>query len=109
MNIYIGNLALDTTEEELMQEFLVFGKVLSIRLMNDIDIGSGQNHGYGFVEMALKSEGETAITSLKGSLLRGRVIDVVSALPLSDSKPTGLINRRRGRKPLSRFAGDKVY
>ena len=103
MNIYVGNLALEMTEDELRQEFIAFGQVTSVNMMNDKYIGSGQLRGYGFVEMALKSEGETAITSLKGKTLRGRVIDVIAALPLSDNTGTGSLNSRKG----SRFDGKR--
>ncbi len=84
MNIYVGNLALDVTEEELRQEFVAFGAVTSVVIMNDRYIGSGQAKGYGFVEMASKSEGEAAITSLKGKRIRSQVIDAIAALPLSN-------------------------
>ena len=86
MNIYVGNLSLDVTEEELRREFIAFGAVLSVVLMNDKYIGSGQPRGYGFVEMTSKSEGATAITNLIGKKLRDRVIDIVEALPLSDKR-----------------------
>ena len=101
MNIYVGNLSLEVTEEELRREFTAFGEVLSVTIMNDKYIGSGQPKGYGFVEMASKSEGEAAITSLNGKILRDRVIDVVEALPLSEKSDTGFLHRRRG----GRFSG----
>jgi RNA recognition motif-containing protein len=84
MNIYVGNLSLAVTEEELRREFGAFGEVTSVVILNDKYIGSGQTRGYGFVEMAAKSQGEAAITNLKGKRLKSRVIDVVEALPLSD-------------------------
>lgn len=95
MNIYVGNLSLDVTDEELRREFMAFGEVLSVTIMNDKYRGSGQSKGYGFVEMASKSEGEAAITSLNGKRLRDRVIDVVGALPLSDKSTTGFLHSRR--------------
>ena len=94
MNIYVGNLSLDITKEELRREFMVFGEVISVVIMNDKYIGSGQTRGYGFVEMASKSEGEAAITSLKGKGLGSQVIDVVEALPLSDKRGIGLLQGR---------------
>ena len=94
MNIYVGNLSPDVTEEELRREFIAFGAVISVVIMNDKYIGSGQTRGYGFVEMASKSEGEAAITSLKGKGQKSRVIDVVGALPLSDKSS---IEPLRGR------------
>jgi RNA recognition motif-containing protein len=51
MNIYIGNLSLEATEEELRQRFAAFGEVLSVSIMDDKYIGSGQTRGYAFVEM----------------------------------------------------------
>jgi RNA recognition motif-containing protein len=88
MNIYVGNLPLEMTEEELRGEFTAFGEVVAVTIMNDKYIGSGQPRCYGFVEMTLKSEGTAAIASLNGKKLRNRVVDVVEALPLSDKKGT---------------------
>jgi RNA recognition motif-containing protein len=56
-NIYAGNLSLEVTAEELRQQFAAFGEVLSVSIMNDKYIGSGQTRGYAFVEMSSKSEG----------------------------------------------------
>ncbi len=95
MNIYIGNLSLEVTKEELRQEFMAFGEVVSITIMNDKYIGSGQSKGYGFVEMPLKSEGEAAITALNQKALRHMMINVIEALPLSDHKDEGFPYSRR--------------
>ncbi len=101
MNIYVGNLPLELTENELRQEFMRFGEVLSVTIMNDKYIGSGQMWGYGFVEMASKSEAQAAISNLTGKAIEGRVINVVEALPLSNTKsfPSRSIGRfsRNGR------------
>jgi len=85
MNIYVGNLSLEVTEEELQTEFMAFGEVISVTIMNDKYIGSGQSRGYGFVEMPSPSEGQAAITALNGKTLKHRTIDVIRALPLSDN------------------------
>jgi len=106
MNIYVGNLSLEMTEDELRNEFTEFGEVISVTIMNDRYIGSGQLRGYGYVEMASKSEGAVAIANLEGKMLRDRVINVVEALPLSDKHGTmghdirinNRSNRRRERK-----------
>ncbi len=102
----MGNLSLEMTEDELRKEFTAFGEVISVIIMNDRYIGSGQPRGYGFVEMTSKSEGTTAIGNLTGVKLRGRVVDIVEALPLSDKRGIASIsarcnnrsNRRRERK-----------
>lgn len=83
MDIYVGNLPLDVTEEELRLLFVVFGEVLSVKLMNDKYIGSGQPRVYGYVQMALKSEGQAAVKDLQEKNLRGQVLQVIEALPLS--------------------------
>ncbi len=98
MNIYVGNLAFETTEDELQREFISFGQVIFVSIMNDKYIGSSQSRGYAFVKMASKSEGEAAINKLKGKTLRGRVIDCVEALPLSDRRDTGLFQGRKGSR-----------
>jgi len=84
MNIYVGNLALDLTEEQLREEFAAFGEVVSVSIVKDKH--SGQSRGFGFVEMALKDEGEAAINALKGKILKGRTFDVSEAGPRSDRK-----------------------
>ena len=96
MNIYVGNLALDMTKEELRQEFVTFGEVKSVTIMNDKYIGSGQSRGYGFVEMPSLSEGQAAITALNGITLRQMTIDVIQALPLSNSGDNGSCSHKRG-------------
>ena len=84
MNIYVGNLSLEMTEDELRKEFTEFGEVVSVTIMNDKYIGSGQPRGYGYVEMPSKSEGTTAIANIEGKKLKNRVVNVVAALPLSN-------------------------
>lgn len=102
LNIYVGNLSLEVTSEELRREFTAFGAVLSVAIMSDRYIGSGQPRGYGFVEMASKSEGDIAITRLQGKLLKSRVISVVEALPLSDKRgnitPIGRKNNKQANR-----------
>ena len=84
MNIYVGNLSLEVTEDELRKTFMTYGEVRSVTIMNDKYIGSGQPSGYGYVEMASKSEGIAAIAGLDGKMVRDRYISLVEALPLSE-------------------------
>ncbi len=97
MNIYVGNLSLEVTDEELRREFMAFGEVVSVTIMSDKYIGSGQSRGYGFVEMPSLSEGQAAITALNGKTLRHKVINVIQALPLSDKGGNTPYSHRRGR------------
>ena len=94
MNIFVGNLPLEMTEDELRQQFAAFGQVTSVSVMNDKYIGSGQPRGYGFVEMASKSEGAHAVAGLNGRTIRGRSVEVVEALPLSHNKDKGSSHSR---------------
>jgi RNA recognition motif-containing protein len=96
MNIYVGNLPLEVTEDELRREFMAYGEVISAIIMNDKYIGSGQPRGYGFVEMPSQSEGKAAITALNDKTLGHKTISVVEALPLSDKKGKGSSVGKRG-------------
>lgn len=82
MNIYVGNLSRDVTDEELRKEFETFGKVESVNVIKDKY--SGQSRGFGFVEMPAKAEAQAAITGLKGKVLKGRTIDVSEARPRTE-------------------------
>ena len=96
MNIYVGNLSLEVTEEELRREFMVFGEVLSVTVMNDKYIGSGQSRGYAFVEMSSQSEGKAAIAALNNKTLSRMTINLIEALPLSDKEGNGSSVAKRG-------------
>ena len=102
MNIYVGNLSLEVTEGELRQEFMAFGEVLSVTVMNDKYIGSGQSRGYAFVEMPSQSEGKAAIAALNDKALRHMTINAIEALPLSDKKGNGSYIAKRGGWSTSR-------
>jgi RNA recognition motif-containing protein len=102
MNIYVGNLSLEVTEEELRREFIAFGEVVSVTIVND-RYGSGQSRGYGFVNMPATSQGEAAVTALNGKSVQHRMIDVIQALPLSDKKGNGLLQRREVSRYSSRI------
>ena len=87
MNIYVGNLSRDLTEEELRQEFAAFGEVSSVNIIKDKY--GGQSRGFGFVEMPSKTEAEAAITGLKGKALKERTMDINEARPRTDSRGGG--------------------
>ena len=103
MNIYVGNLSLEMTEDELRKEFAEFGEVKSVTIMNSKYVGCGQARGYGYVEMVSKSEGTIAIAQLKGRKLRNMLVNVVEALPLSDKGGTASdtrVNRLKKREKI---------
>jgi cold-inducible RNA-binding protein len=79
MNIYIGNLSFDTTEDQLRQAFEGFGEVSTVHIITDKY--SGEPRGFGFVEMAAKTEATAAIGGLNGQDLNGRALNVNEAKP----------------------------
>lgn len=84
--LYIGNLALAVTEDELRLVFGAYGQVVSVSVMSDAYIGSQQPRAYAYVELALKSQGEAAVHGLDGKMLGDRPVSVVEALPISHNK-----------------------
>jgi RNA recognition motif-containing protein len=79
MNMYIGNLAYDVTENDLRDAFSEFGEVSSVKIITDKF--SGRPKGFGFVEMPDNSEADQAIKALNGKVLNGRSIKVNQARP----------------------------
>ena len=79
MNIYIGNMSFDTTEDKLRQAFESFGEVTNVNIISDRD--TGQPRGFAFVEMAGKDEAMAAISGLNGQDMDGRTIKVNEAKP----------------------------
>ncbi|MHC4309947.1 MAG: RNA recognition motif domain-containing protein [Planctomycetota bacterium] len=74
MNIYVGNLSPETTEEDLRQTFEAFGQVISVKVLRDRV--TGESNGFGFVGMSVSDEGQTAISELNGKDLKGHTIKV---------------------------------
>ena len=87
MNIYVGNLSREISEEDLRQAFEAFGKVASVTVIKDKF--SGESRGFGFVEMPAKAEAQSAITGLEGKELKGRTLKVNEARPRSESPRGG--------------------
>ena len=83
MNIYVGNLSHEVTEEDLRVAFESFGQVESATIIKDKY--SGESKGFGFVEMLSKAEAQSAIDGLNGKELKGRALNVNEARPRSES------------------------
>ena len=66
MNLCVGNLSLEVTEDELPKEFAEFKEVVSVTIMNDKYTSRGQPRGRTYVGMPSKCEGTTAIANIKG-------------------------------------------
>ena len=95
MNIFVGNLSRDVTNEDLQQAFQAFGEVTSANVIRDKF--SGDSRGFGFVEMPAKAAAQAAIAGLNGKELKGRAINVNEARPRADNRGGG--GGDRGRRP----------
>ena len=82
MNIYVGNLSNQTTEDDLRQAFEAFGQVESVNIIKDRF--SGESRGFGFVEIPSKQEAQKAIEEMNGKDLNGRAVNVNEARPKTD-------------------------
>jgi cold-inducible RNA-binding protein len=94
VKIYVGNLSHEATEEDLRQEFGAFGEITSASII--ADKYTGRSRGFGFVEMAKVSEGQAAIASLNGKMLKDRTLAVNEARPRTDNRSGGSYGDRRG-------------
>jgi len=84
VNIYVGNLSRDVTEEDLREAFGAFGQVASANIIKDRF--SGESRGFGFVEMPEKAEAQAAIAGLNGKDLKGRALNVNEARPRTEGR-----------------------
>jgi RNA recognition motif-containing protein len=82
MKLYVGNLAFQTSSEDLQQLFAQAGTVQSASVIEDRD--TGRSRGFGFVEMASKEEGDAAISQFNGKEFNGRNLTVNEARPRED-------------------------
>ena len=79
MKLYVGNLAFETSGENLREHFTQAGTVETATVVEDRD--TGRSRGFGFVEMATQEEGEAAIARFNGNDLNGRNLKVNEAKP----------------------------
>ena len=93
MKLYVGNLAFETSGENLRRHFEQAGTVETATVIEDRD--TGRSRGFGFVEMSSKEEGEAAIARFNGNDLNGRNLTVNVAKPRE--------NRNEGRNGGGRY------
>ena len=82
MKLYVGNLAFETSSNDLQTLFAQAGTVESVSLIEDRE--TGRSRGFGFVEMSTKEEGAAAIQQFNGKELGGRALNVNEAKPRED-------------------------
>jgi RNA recognition motif-containing protein len=79
MKLYVGNLAFQTSSQDLQELFGQAGTVESASVVEDRD--TGRSRGFGFVEMSSKEEGAAAIAQFNGKEVNGRSLTVNEAKP----------------------------
>jgi RNA recognition motif-containing protein len=85
--LYVGNLSYQMTEEGLRDIFAPMGEVVSAKIITDA--ATGRSKGFGFVEMASDEEADKAITSLNGTNVMDRALNVSEARPQTDRGRSG--------------------
>ena len=84
MNIYVGNLSYEVTEEDLRKTFEGFGKIESVKVIKDVY--TNRSKGFGFIQMPDNAEAQSAINDLNDTELKGRTLKVNEARPRSESR-----------------------
>ena len=98
MDIYVGNLAYKSTDEDLRTLFGQYGEVTSARVV--VDRVSGRSKGFGFVEMPNENEANAAIEAINGKDFQGRPLRVNQSQPKPrEDRPRGDFHRRDDRGP----------
>jgi RNA recognition motif-containing protein len=114
--LYVGNLAYETTEDELRTLFTQAGAVTSVALIKDRD--TGRSKGFAFVEMSNQSEAQKAIQMFNGYSLANRPLKVNAARPREErgfggggygDRRGGYGDRGGGRNRRGGFGGSRRY
>lgn len=96
MKLYVGNLAFETSSNDLQTLFAQAGTVESVSLIEDRE--TGRSRGFGFVEMSTKEEGAAAVQQFNGKDLAGRTLKVNEARPREDRGGGGGGGRNGGSR-----------
>jgi RNA recognition motif-containing protein len=96
MNIFVGNVNYQSTENQLQGLFAEFGTVTSVKIM--IDRYTNRSRGFGFVEMPNQEEAERAIEKLNGTSLDQKTLVVNEAKPRTEERRDNFSNRNSDRR-----------
>jgi len=96
-NIFVGNLAANTSEQTLQTLFEVFGQVLTVNIVKDRDTAAPR--GFAFIEMSSDAEAQTAIAALNGTTIDERRVTVNEArLKKNDAGTVHQMRRHRDHR-----------
>ncbi|MCR9291631.1 MAG: RNA-binding protein [bacterium] len=87
MNIYVGNLSFNATENDLESSFSEYGDVASVNIIKDRD--TGRSRGFAFVEMRDSRDAQQAIEAINLREIDGRCVTVNEARPRDDRRGGG--------------------
>jgi len=105
MQIYVGNLPIEFTDEKLRSMFEVYGRVAAATI--GVDKKTGVSQGYGFVDMPVKAEARAAIEALRGKELERKPLRVKALKPDDEFlKHAVALHRTPGTKGGSQYRGD---
>lgn len=94
MNIYVGNLSREVTDDDLKGAFSAYGEVASAKVI--VDKFSSESRGFGFIEMPKNSEADAAVKGLNGTELKGQRLKLSEARPRTERRRGGVGSDRRG-------------
>jgi RNA recognition motif-containing protein len=98
MNIFVGNLSFDATQEDVKKLFEGFGDVVSVAIVMEKEKKAPKSRGFGFVEMSDEQQALAAITALNGKEFMGRALNVNPARPKTEAQAASRLRDNRQPK-----------
>ena len=108
MNIFVGNLSFDATEEDLKKLFEGFGSVSSVVIV--LDEKGNKSRGFGFIEISDSQQALKAITALDGQIFMGRPMRVNPTQPKSEKvrvEKRHVVRMRDSKEEKKEFLGGR--
>ncbi|MGZ3943336.1 MAG: RNA recognition motif domain-containing protein [Mucilaginibacter sp.] len=93
MKIFIANVPHKLEEPELKQMLTQFGQVASVKLLTDKE--TGKRKGFGFVEMPVREQAQSAIAALHDKEVYGRKLALSEAVEREQQKESNFQRPRR--------------
>ena len=107
MNIYVGNLSSDVSEQELRNLFSPFGHINSVKIIRDMYTGASK--GFGFIDIPVEADARKAIKQLNSKNINGKNIIVNEAHSNNDRRPSGNNSRNYKNAYTSRENGNSGW
>ena len=105
MNIYVGNLPPEVTDQQLKETFDPFGEVISVNIVRDRD--TGKSHGFGFVQIPDAERAKAAITAMNDNDCLGPKLKVEAGNPRPTRRSNDSMDSRGDRRGGGRGRGGR--